>query len=524
MDIRRTAGVLLHPVSLPGPRGIGELGKEAYRFVDFLQRAGIGVWQVLPLGPTGYGDSPYQCLSSFAGNPLLIDLDLLCEQGDLPRRALEELPRDSGDRIDYQRVRQWKEPLLLEAAARFLDEGESRRLEAYTSFCETKAEWLEDFALFASIKNHFDKQADEEGAEDARWNVYWDRKLALREQTALNAFKKQHRREIELQQVLQFFFFEQWITLKRYANDRGVSIVGDIPIFVSPDSADIWANRELFLTDRDGQLSHVAGVPPDYFSATGQRWGNPLYDWDAMKAEGFSWWIKRIRAMLELVDIIRIDHFRGFEAYWKIPAEEETAVKGKWVKAPGEALFKAIRKALGELPILAEDLGVITPEVTALRDAFGFPGMMVLQFAFGFDEEGNFDSGNTFLPHNYRAPSVVYTGTHDNDTTLGWYRSLDDGQRDLVRRYFARPDDDIVWDMIRAAFGSVAAYAIIPMQDFLTLGTEHRMNTPSTLGGNWSWRMRDDAPLGWIEGRIRELSLLYGRHPESKPPEVKERP
>jgi 4-alpha-glucanotransferase len=514
MDIRRSAGVLLHPVSLPGPYGIGELGREAYRFVDFLQKAGIGIWQVLPLGPTGYGDSPYQCLSSFAGNPLLIDLDLLVEQGDLPSRALEQLPPFPEERVDYQKVRQWKEPLLFEAAARFLDEGESRHLEAYAAFCDEKAHWLDDFSLFVVIKDHFDKKADEEGVEDARWNIYWDKKLALREQTALSAFRKAHSREIELQKVLQFFFFEQWKALKRYANSRGILIIGDIPIFVSPDSADIWANRELFLTDKRGNLSHVAGVPPDYFSATGQRWGNPLYDWKRMEANGFAWWIKRIEAMLDVVDIIRIDHFRGFEAYWKIPADEETAIKGEWVKAPGKALFLAIREKLGELPILAEDLGVITPEVTALRDRFAFPGMMVLQFAFGFDGDGNFDSSNNFLPHNFRSNSVVYTGTHDNDTTLGWFHSISDAERDLVRCYLARPDEDIVWDLIRASFSSVASYAIIPMQDFLSLGTEHRMNTPSTIGGNWSWRLKRDAPLEWIQGRIRELSLLYGRLPE----------
>jgi 4-alpha-glucanotransferase len=514
----RSAGVLLHPVSLPGPYGIGEIGTEAYSFIDFLERAGISLWQVLPLGPTGYGDSPYQPLSSFAGNPLLISLDRLVQQGDLPGRALEQIPVFPENRIDYQQVRQWKEPLLREAASRFLDDGDTRRMEAFVRFCDEKASWLDDFALFVTIKEQFDEKAEQEGSEDARWNVYWDRKLALRNKAALKAFEDENQRDIELQRVLQFFFFEQWRELKAYANARGISIVGDIPIFVSPDSSDIWAARELFLTDKDAALTHVAGVPPDYFSVTGQRWGNPLYNWDAMQADGFSWWIGRIRAMLELVDIIRIDHFRGFQAYWKIPADEETAEKGEWVEAPGRELFEAVKKSLGELPILAEDLGLITPAVEELRDHFHFPGMKVLQFAFSFDPSGDFASDNSFLPHTYEKNCVVYTGTHDNDTTLGWFKSVSEAERDLVRRYLARPDSDIVWDLIRIAYSSVARYAIIPMQDYLVLGTDSRMNLPSTIGGNWSWRMADGAANDWVAGRCRELAWLYRRLPAPMPP------
>jgi 4-alpha-glucanotransferase len=518
----RRAGVLLHPVSLPGRYGIGEIGKEAYRFVDFLERAGIGLWQVLPLGPTGYGDSPYQALSTFAGNPLLISLDRLVEQGDLPARALEQVPAFPEEKIDYQMLRTWKDPLLREAAGRFLEGGDSRRLEAFGRFCEKKAFWLDDFTHFAVIKEHFDEKAEREGAEDARWNIYWDRKLALRNGNALAAFSREHQQEIEEHRVLQFFFHEQWLELKAYANEKGISIIGDIPIFVSPDSADIWADRKLFLVDGNGRLSHVAGVPPDYFSVTGQRWGNPLYDWEAMKKNGFAWWIRRIEAILELVDIIRTDHFRGFEAYWQIPAEEETAVKGEWIKAPGVEFFEAVLRTLGELPILAEDLGVITPEVVELRERFNFLGMKVLQFAFEYDDEGALTSENGFLPHTYDRNCVVYTGTHDNDTTLGWYRSIDETERDLVRRYLARPDEDIVWDLIRAAYSSVARYAIIPMQDFLVLDTDARMNMPSTIGGNWNWRMAPGAANDWVAARSREMAWLYKRLPEIRLPRQEE--
>lgn len=516
------SGSSFHPVSLPGSYGIGDLGGEAYRFIDFLERAGITLWQVLPLGPTGYGESPYQCLSTFAGNPLLISIDRLLEQGDLPARMVEHIPDFPICTVDYARVRSWKEPLLRHAAGRFLDSGNASRLEAFGEFCEEKASWLNDFALFATIKEFYDAKAEEEGVEDASWNVYWDKALALRDAEALEAFSAGHQREIEEHMVLQFFFYEQWRELKAYANERGISIIGDIPIFVSPDSSDIWAERHLFLTDEKAMPTHVAGVPPDYFSPTGQRWGNPLYDWDAMRKEGFSWWIHRIQAMLNVVDIIRIDHFRGFEAYWKIPVKEKTAVKGTWVKAPGKELFDAVIKRLGPIPILAEDLGVITPEVVGLRDRYAFPGMKVLQFAFEHDRDGNLTATNGFLPHTYDKNCVVYTGTHDNDTTLGWYRSINDTERDLVRRYLARPDDDIVWDLIRTAYASVAKYAIIPMQDFLVLNTDARMNLPSTIGGNWSWRMTPGVANDWVAGRARELAWLYGRLPRPKQPRPEE--
>ncbi|MCP4417502.1 MAG: 4-alpha-glucanotransferase [Chloroflexi bacterium] len=514
MDFIRASGILLHPTSFPGPYGIGDLGEAGYKFVDFLVEAGQSLWQVLPLGPTGYGDSPYASFSSFAGNPLLLNLDKLVEQGDLKPADLADVPNFPIDTVAYGRVINWKMPLLEKAALNFLTGANSERQEAFEAFCTEQSTWLDDFALFMAVKEHFDKKAKAEDVFGAMWNNYWPKDIALRQPKAMKQWRTQKAESIAIHKVFQFFFFRQWRALRHYANERDIKIIGDIPIFVAPDSVDVWANPDLFLLDDSGQPTVVAGVPPDYFSETGQLWGNPLYDWKALAKQKYQWWINRIQATLQMVDIIRIDHFRGFEAYWEIPADEETAIKGKWLKAPGMDLFETIEKALGDLPILAEDLGVITSEVVALRDHFNFPGMKILQFAFDSKEAGGLNATNAFLPHNHDRNAVVYTGTHDNDTTKGWYQERTPEEQDLIRRYLARADNDIVWDFIRMAMASVACFAIVPMQDILNLDSDARMNIPSTLGGNWAWRYRPEALNAWASTRLLELVNLYGRNPK----------
>lgn len=511
MEMKRASGILLHPTSFPSPHGIGDLGKEAYEFVDFLVEAKQTLWQVLPLGPTGYGDSPYASFSSFAGNPLLIDLDRLIGDGDLEPADLDDMP-DFGKDVDYGQVINWKFPLLEKAARNFIANASSEQKAQYESFWKEQFSWLDDFALFMAIKEEFDEKARQEEFGGAMWSNYWDKEIRLREPHAINRWREKKAETIAIKKILQFYFFQQWRDLRQYANERGIKIIGDIPIFVAADSVDVWANRELFLIDENGQPTAVAGVPPDYFSATGQLWGNPLYDWEAMQHNGFQWWLGRLKAMLNLVDIIRVDHFRGFEAYWKVPAGAETAIDGQWVKAPGHALFETIQRELGELPIIAEDLGVITPEVNALRDRFNFPGMKVLQFAFDSKAE-SLNPTNPFLPHNHVPRCVVYTGTHDNDTTTGWWNELQDSDRDMVRRYLARSNDAVVWSLIRVAMASVGSWTIIPLQDALMLGTEARMNRPSVLGGNWAWRY-DPADLSnEISNMLREMVDLFGRDP-----------
>ncbi len=510
MDTRR-AGILLHPVSLPSEDGIGDFGDNAFRFIDFLIESEIGIWQVLPLGPTAYGNSPYTAVSSFAGNPLFISLEKLRREGWLDHKEITERPVFSPDFVDYTAVYSWKNPLLRKAAGRFLKTAGADARRRYDDFCAMEEWWLEDYALFVTAKHHFDARARAEGVKDARWNYYWPAELANREPEELKRRKEEWQEEIAVEKVLQFFFLQQWQRVKQYANQHGVQLFGDIPIFVSPDSADVWANPQLFKLDKRNRPTSVAGVPPDYFSETGQRWGNPLYRWAEHKRTGFSWWISRIRKTLELVDMVRIDHFRGFEAYWEIPAKEPTAIHGKWVKAPGRELFKKIGKELGELPIVAEDLGVITPEVQALREEFGFPGMKVLQFAFDPDGRGGPKPDNAFLPHNHEPNYVAYTGTHDNDTTLGWFRSRDPQQQELIRRYAGSSGQEIVWDLMRTVFMSPARTAIVPFQDPLSLGTDARMNTPGTVGGNWSWRVRGEAFNGSVSSRLRDFCRLYGR-------------
>ena len=499
MRLPRSSGILLHPTSLPGRWGIGELGAEAFKFIDFLSDAGQSLWQILPLGPTGYGDSPYQCFSAFAGNPLLVSLDRLVKDGLLTERDLgtPDLPQD---RVDYGAVIEFKLPLLQLSFERLQRGASSAHATAFSEFCAAQAGWLDDYALFMAIKQEH---------SGASWNL-WKRDIATRQPEALERWSHALARQVTLQKYLQYLFFSQWHQVKAYANERGIRIVGDAPIFVAYDSADVWANSHLFYLDEQGHLTVVAGVPPDYFSATGQLWGNPLYRWDQMAETGYAWWIDRVKMTLGTVDIVRLDHFRGFEAYWEVPADEETAINGRWVPGPGAALFTALERALGDLPIIAEDLGVITPQVEALRDQFHLPGMKVLQFA--FDD----DARNPYLPHNYSRDCVAYTGTHDNDTTLGWLWSLGHAEREAVRCYLGRDGSDIAWDLWRLALSSVADISIVPLQDVLRLGTAARQNTPGKASGNWSWRFRAEALTPDLARGIRLLTATYGREPVSK--------
>ena len=489
----RASGLLLHPTSLPGGHGVGDLGPEAYRFVDFLVAAGQGLWQIMPLGPPGFGASPYAARSAFAGNPLLVSLDRLVEQGLLSPDDLRDAPSGDLERVDFPRVEAFKLERLRRAFTRLA--GHPEATARMTAFRAVHAGWLEDYALFMALR---------EAHREAVWTA-WEPALVRREPEALARARRELAGEIAFHAFAQWLFFEQWGALRRYANARGVRIIGDLPIFVAHDSADVWAHQEIFDLDERGEPVTVAGVPPDAFSATGQRWGNPVYRWPVLQARGFDWWVARFRAVLETVDIVRIDHFRGFQAAWHIPAQEETAERGTWVETPGRELFAAVRAALGPFPVIAEDLGLITPEVHALRRELGFPGMKVLQFAFG----GGAD--NPYLPHNHEPDSAVYTGTHDNDTTVGWYASLDERTRDHVRRYLAVDGNDIAWDLIRAALASVARIAVVPVQDVLALGSEARMNFPGRPHGNWSWRLRPGQLTPAHAARLRALTELYGR-------------
>jgi 4-alpha-glucanotransferase len=498
MRFPRSSGILLHPTSLPGPYGIGDLGAGARRFVDFLAAAGQKVWQVLPLGPTGYGDSPYQGFSAWAGNPLLISPERLVEQGCLDASALGSAPGFPEDRVDFERLIPWKTALLESAA---------QQHASFQAFCEAKQHWLDDFALFMALKK------EHHGVEWTRWEPG----ARDRDPKALAKWRQQLAAGVASQKFLQFVFYEQWRELREYARARGVRIMGDLPIYVSHDSADVWVNRQFFHLDAQGNPTVVAGVPPDYFSKTGQLWGNPIYRWDVLAEDGYGWWLDRFRAAFETVDVIRLDHFRGFEAYWEVPASEATAVNGRWVKGPGAALFRAAQSALGELPLVAENLGVITPDVEAIREEFGFPGMSILQFAFGTDPQAP-----TFRPHNYPRNLAAYTGTHDSDTTVGWWSSEGRGEstrseedirreREFAKKYLNTDGRELHWAFIRALEASVADTVLIPLQDVLGLGTEARMNQPATLSGNWRWRYRAGALRAEIAQRLRELTELYER-------------
>jgi len=510
MNFSRASGILLHPTSLPGPFGIGDLGPAAYAFADFLVKSGQSLWQMLPLGPTGYGDSPYACYSAFAGNTLLISPDQLAAEGLLSTSDLPAEVSAPGERISFERVHKVKDDLLRQAYQNYRqqnsDPGDNALRNAFEAFTRESANWLDDYALFRALK-------DAHGG--IAWNE-WEPALRSREDAALGRSREQLHEEIEAQKFYQFLFSRQWFALKAYCNDRGIKLVGDIPIFVAHDSADVWTNPDQFKLNEDGSPIVVAGVPPDYFSATGQLWGNPLYNWDQMRADGFKWWIERVNATLQTVDIVRIDHFRGFAACWEIPGGDKTAERGRWVEAPGRELFTAIREVLGELPIIAEDLGVITPDVESLRDDFGFPGMRILQFAFSSD------SKNHDLPHNYHDNVVVYTGTHDNDTTTGWFSSVAgegstrtaeqvEGERKFCMQYLNTEGNEIHWDFIRAVMASVANTAVVPLQDLLGLGTEARMNLPNSTEGNWSWRYEAEALTEEMGTRLKGLTDLYGR-------------
>lgn len=497
---QRSAGVLLHVSSLPSETGIGNLGAAAYAQIDFMQAAGFHVWQICPLGPTGYGDSPYQCFSAFAGNPYFIDLAPLVADGlllDAELDALRALPQDS---VDYGALHQLFWPILEQAYQRFKASGADhfRDYGSLKKFRQAQAHWLEDFALFTALKASFGGHCWQEWPKGYK-NVTQARKQALSDQVLATA---------EAQVFYQYLFYAQLAKLRDYAGKKGVEILGDAPIFVAFDSADVWANPSLFQLNKDGSPQAVAGVPPDYFSDDGQLWGNPLYAWAAHEASNFAWWIERIQSNLEFYDIVRLDHFRGFESYWSVPSDEETARNGTWIKSPGLALFRAIQRACPQAKLIAEDLGVITEEVDELRAATGLPGMAVLQFAFGGD------AGNLYLPHNYSRNCVVYSGTHDNDTTLGWYRQLDEATQDHVRRYLEVPGNSISWDLIRAAIQSCAYMAIVPMQDLMSLDSDARLNTPGTQMGNWQWRYRphqlDELAFNSTH-YLRELLFLYGR-------------
>lgn len=496
----RSSGILLHPTSLPGRYGIGDLGEWAYRFVDWLDERGQSIWQVLPLGPTGYGDSPYQTLSAFAGNPNLISLENLVGDGWLTHDDLSDAPDFPEDRVDYGWVASYHEDKLALAYERFQARGTAEQRQEFEQFQRDNADWLEDYVLFNALKKEHDL---------APW-VEWPQPLALRDSDALTQARERLADAINQQRFRQWVFFKQWYTLKAYANNKGIRLFGDIPIFVAHDSADVWANQGDYYLDETGHPTVIAGVPPDYFSETGQRWGNPLYRWDVMEARGFTWWISRFKSALSVVDYIRIDHFRGFEAYWEIPADEETAVNGEWIPGPGADFFRVIRDALGDLPIIAEDLGVITPEVEELRDTFELPGMKVLQFAWS-------EPTNPFLPHNHVPNAVVYSGTHDNNTTVGWWANeVDDDARRFISEYLHREVSDPAFTLIEQGMQSVAHTFIMPMQDVLGLGAESRMNTPGNPAGNWTWRMLPDQLLNGDDRGLGHLTWLYQRRPDQQ--------
>jgi len=506
MQFARASGILLHPTSLPGPYGVGDFGPEAYQFLDFLQAAGQKLWQVLPLNPTGYADSPFQCFSASAGNPLLISLDLLSDAGLLEASELRQAPPFAEETVEYESVVHYKTPLLKKAAARFFAGASSAHRNQFQSFAKANAAWLDDFALFMAVK-----EAHGLGA----WTK-WPADIAARTPEALARWSEMRAAEVNAHKFFQYEFFRQWLALRDYGRARNIHVIGDIPIYVAHDSADVWANRQFFLLDPRGRPTKVAGVPPDYFSATGQLWGNPIYDWPLLKETNYRWWVDRLRAALRLYDIVRIDHFRGFEAYWEVDAQEATAINGRWVKGPGSELFAVLQKELGELSVIAENLGVITPEVEAIRNEFHLPGMAILQFAFGNDPQAP-----TFKPHNYVRELVAYTGTHDNDTVVGWWnssggdstRTVEDVEKEhaYARAYLDFEDEPIHWVLIRGIMASVANTAITPMQDVLGLGSEARMNLPGKPSGYWKWRMQPGAATNEVAARLKNLAVLYDR-------------
>jgi 4-alpha-glucanotransferase len=493
-NTNRSAGVLLHPTSLPGRFGIGDLGDELLSFLDWAQSAGLRIWQVLPLNAPGYGNSPYGCLSSYAGNPLLISPQRLVEDGLLPDDTLDDVTDLPDDYVDFDRVKTLKKELLLRSWEHFAEHGSYEQQQALSAYVRGNV-WLPDWALYAALKERYREQP---------WTA-WPEGLAARDGNAVADARFELADEIRFHQYVQWLFFAQWATVRAAARARDIRIMGDLPIYVAGDSADVWANREIFQLDDRGEPTVVAGVPPDYFSETGQRWGNPLYRWDVLQETNYRWWIARFRAALRFSDLLRVDHFRGFEAYWEIPASEPTAINGRWLPGPGRALFDAVRAALGELPLVAEDLGFITPEVNELRKAIRVPGMKILQFAFA-------QPNSPHLPHCYDPATVVYTGTHDNDTARGWYENATAEEREAVESYLGVTDaNDIAWMLIRSAYTSVAETAIVPVQDILDLGSEARMNLPGAEHDNWSWRLAADALRSVNAERLRQLGEVSGR-------------
>lgn len=508
MPFERSSGLLLHISCLPSYGGIGDFGPAAYAFADYLQQSKQRLWQVLPLSPTGFGNSPYASLSAFAGNPLLISLEKLVEAGWIAGERIMGLPGETGN-VRFDEVEQRKTPLLQEAARNFLETHDDDQWRRFERFREENASWLVDYSAYSLLRRIY---------RSAAW-INWPRELARRDPETLRGFEERHRKELDIESAIQFAFDEQWHALRGYCAERDIRFIGDIAIFVNYDSADVWTHPELFDLREDLTPRHVAGVPPDYFSATGQRWGNPLYRWDRLKESGFAWWVDRVRRSHALYGLIRLDHFRGFEAFWQIPAKDDTAVNGKWVKAPGANLFSKLREELGELPFIAEDLGLITPEVDALREQFGLPGMRVLQFGFG----GR--GAHIALPHRYETNTVVYTGTHDNDTTLGWWQhGANEEERQGVQAYLNPQPNDVVWSFIRAAATSVADICLVPMQDVLELGSEARMNTPSKPEDNWAWRMAPEALTAETAQRLAVLSEISDRDGWKPPEEAEEAP
>jgi 4-alpha-glucanotransferase len=496
----RSSGILLHPTSLPGPYGIGDLGPAAFAWIDSLARARQTWWQVLPLGPTGYGDSPYQCFSAFAGNVFLISPDLLLQDGLLNRADIPSGDFQT-DHVEFEQVLPFKLQVTARAWNNFR-RSDSPLRAAFTQFCLQEAAWLDDFALFLAIKATQGERSWQE----------WPRELRRREPAALEPLRRELADPIGLHQFRQFLFARQWQAVKEYAHRNDIRLIGDVPIFVALDSADVWRHPELFMLDEHRQPTAVAGVPPDYFAVTGQLWGNPLYHWPAHRESGYAWWIARLRATLSQVDLVRLDHFRGFEAYWEIPAGSPTAENGRWVKGPGNDFIAAVKPALGGLPLIAEDLGVITPEVEALRTHWHLPGMRILQFAFGGAREAR------FLPHRYDRNTIVYTGTHDNDTTVGWFDKLTTEEHQYFRRYAPKLDGNVAWRLIRMAWASVANVAIAPLQDVLSLPGSSRMNLPGTPNGNWRWRFAADAVTPDHIDRLAEFTETYERMSKRNPP------
>ena len=481
---QRRAGVILHPTSLPGPRSQGDLGPDAYQFINFMADSGLSIWQILPLGPVHEDRSPYMSLSMYAGNTALINPELLVGWEFL-----------SADDLNQAQSSDNKKPLLMTAAQRFFDGADGELQKQYNEFLQSNSYWVQDYALFEALRNHFSVSA---------WNE-WPEAFKHRDPQALKEFENQHYAEVQQIRFEQFVFYKQWRELKRYANERNIIILGDMPIFVAHDSADVWQHQEYFDLNDDGSPRVIAGVPPDYFSETGQRWGNPLYRWDKMVSDNFQWWVNRFRFALSEYDSVRVDHFRGFEAYWEIDAEEETAINGRWVKAPGEALFNTLLEHCEDLPIVVEDLGTITPEVNALREEFGWPGMKVMQFAF----DGNQD--NPYLPRNHLPNSVVYSGTHDNDTTLSWFEDLPEDRQEFIKNYIGNSGEPIPWLLVEAVYRSVANWAIVPMQDLLSLGKGHRMNLPGVQQGNWVWRFHWDQLPENLVSKIHNIIVQFER-------------